>query len=476
MMCYNRNILRVCITLKIRRAAQPISNIGTLKFGFKAHKGVLRKDFFMSFFDFLLNQLNQRSTFKFLFEKESKIMEKSICTTKAGSLTNQYQRNLKRIIAEMVLTSIGAGFSVSTITVFWNSIGMDQTKIGFVQMMYTLVVLILDIPMGYLADRFNRKVLNIIGDIGIAVSFVYYAFAKNMYSAIISESLLALFTAMTSGVDRSFLKSTSKRINPSKEYYNNVSHQYFMLKYIAMFVVILTGGFISKISLRLSIGLSFIPYFIGGIIAFGIVDYADKAEVNKKTLFEDMKSNFKKLMKVPKIRLYMICYILGKEITHSQIWVFTPLLLRCGVPSEFACIGWMLNHLMQMVGMAISNKMSKFKMSHKFIWPVVIELTWILALVFHTNIVTVWLFAINGLVCGMVDGNLLTPLQEETEEELQTQVMSITSTGGRLLYIPMVFITNYLGKIKLELALIWVFVVFLPICLISYAKLKHMEK
>ena len=38
----------------MRLAAQPISNIGTLKFGFKAHKGVLRKDFFMSFFDFLL--------------------------------------------------------------------------------------------------------------------------------------------------------------------------------------------------------------------------------------------------------------------------------------------------------------------------------------------------------------------------------------------------------------------------------------
>ena len=404
-------------------------------------------------------------------------MKKSICNSKvAVSPKNNYQRNLKRIITEMVLTSIGAGFSVSTITVFWNSIGMNQTKIGFVQMMYTLVVLILDIPMGYLADRFNRKVLNIIGDIGIAVAFVYYAFSQSMYSAIVSESLLAFFTAMTSGVDRSFLKSTAKKINPEEEYYNKVSNKYFMLKYFMMFIVILTGGFISKISLRLAIGLSFIPYFIGGIIAIGIVDYADKAEVRSSNPLKDMISNFKELIKTPKTMAYMISYILGKEITHSQIWVFTPLLLKCGIPCEFTCIGWMLNHLMQLVGLAISKKMSNFKMSQKFVWPIALELTWILVLIFHTNIVTVWLFAINGLVCGMVDGNLLTPLQEETKDELQTQVMSIASTGARLIYIPMVLITNYLGKIKLELALLWVFVVFLPICLINYFKLKKIEK
>jgi len=78
---------------------------------------------------------------------------------------NKYKKNLRKIIAETILTSIGAGFSVATITVFWYSIGMDQTAIGFVQMVFTIVICCLDIPMGYLADRFNRKALNIIGDI-----------------------------------------------------------------------------------------------------------------------------------------------------------------------------------------------------------------------------------------------------------------------------------------------------------------------
>lgn len=51
-----------------------------------------------------------------------------------------YSKNLRRIIYETILTSIGAGFSVATITVFWNSIGMNQVDIGFVQMAFTIVI------------------------------------------------------------------------------------------------------------------------------------------------------------------------------------------------------------------------------------------------------------------------------------------------------------------------------------------------
>ena len=80
-----------------------------------------------------------------------------------------YKSNLKKVAVESTLTSIGAGFSAATITVFWNSIGMNQTQIGIVQMVFTIAILLLDIPMGYVADRFSRKVLNIIGDVGVAI-------------------------------------------------------------------------------------------------------------------------------------------------------------------------------------------------------------------------------------------------------------------------------------------------------------------
>ena len=91
-----------------------------------------------------------------------------------------YKKNLKLTIIETILTSIGAGFSIPIINLFWNSIGMNQADIGFTQMIFTIAIVCLDIPMGYIADRFNRKAINIIGDIGVSLTFLFYAFSKNI--------------------------------------------------------------------------------------------------------------------------------------------------------------------------------------------------------------------------------------------------------------------------------------------------------
>lgn len=387
-----------------------------------------------------------------------------------------YKQNLIKIIFETILTSIGTGFSVATITIFWNLIGMDQTAIGFVQMAFTIVIVCLDIPMGYIADRFNRKILNIIGDIGVAIVFVVYAFAQNIYMALIAECLLGIFMAMTNGVDQSFIKFNCNKIDESGELFKKTNAKIYTIRYVALLVVIILGGIIAKFSLRLTIGLSFIPYFLGGIIAFGIKDYNGKVEVKHKNPIKDMLSTIKEIIREKTTRIYLISYILGKEITHSQIWIFTPLLIIVGVPIEIVSIGWILNQIMQIIGAKISEKLIHFKTSNKFAIPVIIQFSWMIILVLNTNIVTVWLFALNGLVHGLIEANLITSLQESTKNEIQTSVMSIASTGARLLYIPLVYIINYLGNIKLQLALVGVCSLFIPMCFISYMQLKSLEK
>ncbi len=388
----------------------------------------------------------------------------------------KYSKNLRRIIYETILTSIGAGFSVATITVFWNSIGMDQVTIGFVQMAFTIVICLLDIPMGYLADRFNRKALNIIGDIGVAFIFVLYANAQNMYMALISECLLGLFMAMTNGVDQSFIKFNCNKIDETGELFKKTNVKVHTARYISLLIVTILGGFIAKYSIRLSIGISFIPYFLGGLIALKIKDYNKKLEVKHKNPLKDMVNSIKEIMKEKNIRICLTSYILGKEITHSQIWVFTPMLIMVGVPIEIVSIGWVLNYLMQIIGGKVSERMINCKTSKKFAIPVLLEVCWMMILVMNTNIITVWLFSLNGFVHGLIEGNLLTSLQESAKDEIQTSVMSIASTGARLLYIPLVYFINYLGNIKLQLALLGVCCLFLPMCLISYIKLRELEK
>ena len=86
------------------------------------------------------------------------------------------------------------------------------------------------------------------------------------------------------------------------------------------------------------------------------------------------------------------------------------------------------------------------------------------------------MFTLNGFVHGLLEGNLTTVLQDSAKNEIQTSVMSIASTGARLLYIPLVYIINYLGNIKLQLALVGVCGLFIPISILAYIKLRKLER
>ena len=130
---------------------------------------------------------------------------------------------------------------------------------------------------------------------------------------------------------------------------------------------------------------------------------------------------------------------------------------------------------MQVIGSKLSEKMIKFKTSSKFAIPILIEICWMIVLVINTNIVTIWLFALNGFVHGLIEGNMATSLQESVKNEIQTSIMSVASTGARLLYIPLVYFINYLGNTKLQLALLGVVCLFLPMCIISYMNLRKLE-
>lgn len=388
---------------------------------------------------------------------------------------DNYKRNLNLIMIETILTSIGAGFSVPIISIFWNSIGMNQTDIGFTQMMFTVVVVLLDIPMGYLADRFNRKLLNIIGDIGVALTFIFYAFSRNMYMAILSECLLGLCMSMTNGVDQSFIKYNADKIDASGKLFKKLNSKIYTYRYIAMFVVMLIGGFIAKYSLRLTVGISFLPYFIGGIVAFFIKDNAKKIETKHNNILKDMYFNIKEILNDKKVRNYFLAYVIGSEITHPQIWIFTPLMIMVGVPIEIVSLGWIFTQIFQIIGAKIAEKLVEIKTSVKFIAIIAISILWMSVLIVNTNIFTVWVFLLNGLVRGLFAGSLVTSLQENTKEEHQTSVISIASTGAKILYIPLVYIINYLGNIKLQLALVGMVAIFLPISLYAYSRLRNSE-
>ena len=113
-------------------------------------------------------------------------------------------RNVKLVMLELALT---AGLlSMSIMTSFFYSIGLTQLEVSKTQIIFTMIMMVLNVPMGWVADRFSRKFANVIGDFGVAVTFIGYAFANDFWSVVICESLLGCFMALSQGVDHGLRK------------------------------------------------------------------------------------------------------------------------------------------------------------------------------------------------------------------------------------------------------------------------------
>lgn len=358
-------------------------------------------------------------------------------------------RNVKLVMLESALT---AGLlSMSIMTPFFYSIGLTQLEVSKTQIIFTMIMMVLNVPMGWVADRFSRKWANVIGDFGVAVTFIGYAFANDFWSVVTCESLLGCFMALSQGVDQGLLKHFCNQIDPGEDFFRRKTAMLHCLHYISTLILVCLGGPIGAISLRLAIGLSGAPYVVAGVASLLVKDDSKKLTVKGNPLGDMLRIMLDSLKKRP-LRTRMITYAVGREMTHSIIWVFTPLLTLVGVPMTVVSLGWALNALACLVGAELAKRFSvKMKDWQVFVVPLLLATLSMGVLSWNLNILTIWIYLLMGVVQGWTGASLLPLVQRYVVPEEQTTVISLTHVFSRLVFIPATFLIGWVGDIDLIL-------------------------
>ena len=201
------------------------------------------------------------------------------------------KRNLYLVMSESAVTS--GLMAMSVMTPFFYSVGLNNEQISLTQMIFTIVVMLLNIPTGYLADRISRKWANIIGDFGHGILFIFYACTNNFASIVICESLIGVMSALSGGVDQSLLKHFASKLSKATgesehKILKSKTAKLEFYKQTCTIILLALGGPIGAISLRLAIALSSINQFIGGIISIFIEDDSEKFVLVHKNPAKDM--------------------------------------------------------------------------------------------------------------------------------------------------------------------------------------------
>ena len=400
---------------------------------------------------------------------------KSISARKIQSQKKAY-RNLYLVMAESGIT---AGLLCMPImTLFFNSIGLNQAQIAETQMIFTIITMSLNVPMGYLTDRMNRKWANIIGDFAHAFVMLAYSQVGSFWGAVTCECLFGLSSALTDGVDQTLLRHFTVKI--SKE--TNTSATKLLkrktarleeIKQICSFTLLALGGPIGAIDLRFAIAISGVPSLIGGVISIFIEDDSERLIPIHKNPVKDLCRVMKYAMKNAPLRYRILSYAVGREMTHGIIWAVTPLFLSAGVPISIVSLAWAGNAVMAVIGSRLAGKHAPNLSDAKTLAvPTLLMTISMFTIGLNINIVTIWLYGLMGITQGWTAATMSPMVQKYVSPSEQTSILSFTKTISGLLYIPTVWAIGYMADIKLEYAALTTVAIFLPLSLFCIYKLK----
>lgn len=137
--------------------------------------------------------------------------------------------NLPNQVRILMLIRVLRMFMITmpVIVLYWQSHGLSLQDIFILQVIYSLAVVILEVPSGYLADKYGYRQSMIVGTIlGTAGFFLYWAW-PGYWGFLAAELLLALAASAISGTRDAMLFATLKALRLEDTYTKVQGNQLF---------------------------------------------------------------------------------------------------------------------------------------------------------------------------------------------------------------------------------------------------------
>ncbi len=373
-------------------------------------------------------------------------------------------RNMNLVVMESAATA--ALLATPIMTPFYIGLGLSQEEIALSQMAFTVVVVVLNMPLGWVADRFSRKWANVFGDLLVALALFLYSMANSFWYIVFCEVLCGVGSALSQGVDSTLLKHFAAKVDDSGHLFRKKFAKMASWKQISTLFILLLGGPIGAISFRLAIALSAAPMVIGAFIGLLIEDDSEKLEATSRNPIKEMDGLLRRNIGNSKFRTSVAAYAVGREITHGIIWCFTPLLLYVGVPLAVVSAGWAINYIAAYFGTRLARRFArKMRDWQIFVVPIGLVTLASTAMFIQLTPFTIGLYLLFGLAQGWSSATLMPMVKEHVRASEQSSMESFAHVVAEILYIGAVWVINRAADVELRYALLATVLIFVPLAI-----------
>lgn len=221
----------------------------------------------------------------------------------------------------------GLVFYGSIATIYRESRGVSISGIYIIEAVYFILTIIMEVPWGWFADRFDYKRTLVISNILFFLSKIVFWKASGFLLFLFERVLLAASLSGLSGCDSALLfESLGEGENSEK-----VFGRYDFFASLGFLIASMSSVFIVGKSMELSAFLTVIPYGIASILTFFLVD-VKKEDVKRIPIM----SNFFKVFKDSRLLLFLLAVAVMNEVVQSiTVFLNQNQYVKCGIDIKY---------------------------------------------------------------------------------------------------------------------------------------------
>jgi MFS family permease len=246
--------------------------------------------------------------------------------------------DLSKNISLISARSLFAMFMVTMpiIVPYWRSLGLSMHEILEIQAIFGFAVATLEVPTGYIADIFGRKLSVVLGSFISGVGFTILLFADSYWSLVLFEVVLALACTLVSGAEDAILyESIPEGVSRKK-----VIGSFRSLGLIGEVLAALLAGILVVYSFRAVLWAQVVASWIPFFISLFLVE-PPRARVECGSHIAEIRDVFVKVIaRDPLTRLVFINFVVAGLSSFCVVWLLQEFWRQSQVPMSYFGVMW----------------------------------------------------------------------------------------------------------------------------------------
>jgi MFS family permease len=256
-----------------------------------------------------------------------------------------YESNLLRLqLVKIAPTSLG--LAVPFLVPFWQQHGLTVEGILWLQALFAITMVVMEVPSGYLADVWGRKRVVVVGCLFAALGALVYLLPSSPVVFCLSEVLLAIGFALVSGADVALLYDSLVKLGRESEFTRIQSRLHIISTSMAA-VSAVVGGLLWFVSIKLTWGMVAVAMLLGTIAALGLKEVEPNDKGSKECKTVSATEYTRRLFSHDHyLRLVFLLGALWYTVGQVGFWLNQPNWLAAGIsPALFGGLFAALNFL-----------------------------------------------------------------------------------------------------------------------------------